>query len=400
MLFTLEAVEAAFGDCLLVHYGTVATPRVMLVDGGPPGIYTKRLRPRLLELQKSRTKTQPLPLQLVVVSHIDADHIEGILALTQEAIDAKENGDTPVAKALGVWHNSFDDTVKPVVAAVAQVGAVVGVQLASLDGSITKSIAKMTSDKTQLVLASVGEGRALRQNVQALHIPLNSGFTNTLVFAGTTPLVKNLGDGLTLTIINPRKAELDALQTDWAKQIKALKKAGKLKTASQMDAIAAEFVDDSIANLSSIVLLAECGGKKMLLTGDVRGDFVIASLEKQKLKKAGTPYHVDVLKVPHHGSWRDLADEFFEQITADHYVFSANGKFDNPDLDTIKSLLKVRAGNAYTVYMTNRKHYSTKKILPAASFLEKNGGKVKVVFPSDTATIPSLKIHLGTALKD
>jgi len=400
MLFTLEALEAAYGDCLILHYGTIATPRVMIIDGGPSGIYSKRLRPRLAELQKSRTGAQPLPVQLAVVSHIDADHIEGILALTQEAIDAKANGDTPVARVLGMWHNSFDDTVKPAVAAVAQVAATEGVQLASLDGSIARSIAKMTTDKSQLVLASVGEGRALRANVQALHIPLNSGFAGALVLAGATPVIKNLGDGLSLTIINPRKAELDALQTDWAKEIKKLKKAGKLKTASESDAVAAEFVDASVSNLSSIVLLAESGGKKILLTGDVRGDFVIQSLEKQKLKKAGKPFHVDVLKVPHHGSWRDLADEFFDQIRADHYVFSANGKFSNPDLATIKSLLKVRAGDTYTVYLTNRKSSSTKKILPAASFLEKHGGTVKVVFPSDKATIPSLKIDLGTALKD
>lgn len=400
MLFTLEALEAAYGDCLILHYGTVATPRVMIIDGGPSGIYAKRLRPRLAQLQKSRTGTQPLPVQLVVVSHIDADHIDGILALTQEAIDARENGDTPVARVLGMWHNSFDDTVKPAVAAVAQVASTEGVQLASLDGSVSRSIAKMTTDKTQLVLASVGDGRALRSNVQALHIPLNSGFAGALVLAGATPLTKNLGDGLTLTIINPRKPELDALQTDWAKEIKALKKAGKLKTASESDAIAAEFVDASVSNLSSIVVLAQSGGKKILLTGDVRGDFVIQSLEKQKLKKAGKPFHVDILKVPHHGSWRDLADEFFEQITADHYVFSANGKFLNPDLATIKSLLKVRAGDTYTVYLTNRKNSSTKKILPAASLLEKSGGTVKVVFPSDKAAIPSLRIDLGTALKD
>jgi hypothetical protein len=50
--------------------------------------------------------------------------------------------------------------------------------------------------------------------------------------------------------------------------------------------------------------------------------------------------------------------------------------------------------------LTNRKNASTKKILPAASFLEKHGGTVKVVFPSDTAAIPSLKIDLGSALKD
>lgn len=400
MLFTLEALEAAYGDCLILHYGTIAAPRVMIIDGGPPGIYAKRLKPRLQALQKSRTGRDPLPVQLAVVSHIDADHIEGILALTQESLNAKENGDTPVATLLGVWHNSFDDTVKPAVASAVQVAATSGVQLASLDGSMAKSVVKMTNAKTQLVLASVDEGRALRSNIHALHIPLNSGFAGGLVLAGATPVTKSLGDGLTLTVVNPRTAELDDLQTDWAKQIKKEKKAGTLKTASQTDAIAADFVDASVANLSSIVLLAESGGKKILLTGDVRGDFVIRSLEKQELKKPGKPFHVDVLKVPHHGSWRDLADEFFDQITADHYVFSANGKYENPDLPTIKSLVTMRKGGSYTIYLTNRKHYSTKKILPAARFLEKNGPQPKVVYPSDTAKIPSLKIELGTPLKD
>ncbi|MEP6491210.1 MAG: hypothetical protein ABJF01_00940 [bacterium] len=400
MLFTLEALEAAYGDCLLLHYGTAASPRVMIIDGGPSGIYATRLKPRLQALQASRTGTEPLPVQLAIVSHIDADHIEGLVALTQDVLNAKSDGDTPIVRVLGMWHNSFDDSVKPVVAKVAELATAAGIELASLDESVPTSIAELTSDKAQLVLASVGEGRALRNNVQRLHIPLNSGFTGGLILAGNAPVGKNLGDGLTLTVINPRESELDALQNDWVAEIKSLKKAGKLKTASQTDAITAAFVDQSVANLSSIVLLAQSGGKSILLTGDVRGDFVIQSLEAQKLKKAGKPFHVDVLKVPHHGSWRDLADVFFQQITADHYVFSANGKFDNPDLLTMQSLLKVRKGEAFTVYMTNRKHFSTKKVLPAAALLEKSGGKATAVYPSDKATIPSVKIDLGTPLKD
>ena len=35
--------------------------------------------------------------------------------------------------------------------------------------------------------------------------------------------------------------------------------------------------------------------------------------------------HVDVLKMPHHGSDRNMDRAFLERITADHYVFSGNG---------------------------------------------------------------------------
>ena len=48
--------------------------------------------------------------------------------------------------------------------------------------------------------------------------------------------------------------------------------------------------------------------------------------------------HVDVLKVPHHGSSRNVEEDFFRDVTADHYVISANGKYDNPDAETLKMI--------------------------------------------------------------
>ena len=45
--------------------------------------------------------------------------------------------------------------------------------------------------------------------------------------------------------------------------------------------------------------------------------------------------HVDVLKVPHHGSERNVTEEFFKVITADKYLISANGRDDNPSLTTL-----------------------------------------------------------------
>ena len=47
--------------------------------------------------------------------------------------------------------------------------------------------------------------------------------------------------------------------------------------------------------------------------------------------RTGGTMHVDLLKVPHHGSANNLDDDFFERITADHYVFSGDGEHGNPE---------------------------------------------------------------------
>ena len=52
--------------------------------------------------------------------------------------------------------------------------------------------------------------------------------------------------------------------------------------------------------------------------------------------------HVDLLKVPHHGSSNNLDDEFFERITADHYVFSGDGEHGNPERESLEMLLDAR----------------------------------------------------------
>ena len=53
-------------------------------------------------------------------------------------------------------------------------------------------------------------------------------------------------------------------------------------------------------------MLAECDGKRMLLTGDARDDHVLAGLDEAGIAKDGKT-HVDILKLPHHGSIRNIA---------------------------------------------------------------------------------------------
>ena len=89
----------------------------------------------------------------------------------------------------------------------------------------------------------------------------------------------------------------------------------------------------------------------MLLTGDARGDKIL-----EWLKAEGYPEgkaHFDVLKLPHHGSDRNVSPEFFEKVTADNYVVCGDGKHGNPEPKTFQMLFDARADDEnFKIYMT------------------------------------------------
>ena len=63
--------------------------------------------------------------------------------------------------------------------------------------------------------------------------------------------------------------------------------------------------------------IAEAGGKRILLTGDARGDKIIQGLELVGALEPNGTMHVDVLKMPHHGSDRNMETSFLRRITAE-----------------------------------------------------------------------------------
>jgi len=296
-----------------------------------------------------------------MVSHIDEDHIAGVLELMEKL---REQDGPKAWKIARVWHNAFDDILGNADASIASAGG--GLSPASLDDVL--------APEGSLVLASVGQGRNLRKAIDFFHLDGNPPFGG-LVQRGHAPI--KIGN-LTLTVIAPDKERLAALQTDWDKKIKPiLKKEGK-------KAQIAEFVDGSVYNLSSIVVLVESDGKRILLTGDGRGDHTLDGLKKANLVKNGK-VHVDILKCPHHGSIRNVAKDYFETITADHYVISADGKFDNPDVATLKLISAARPDDTFTIHLTN----------PLDEFVKPAIGKaVKKFFDAEKAAGRKYKLNI------
>src|SRR5688572_23450136 len=346
MFFTLDVRRARKGDCLILHYGTKNDPGLALIDGGPSKVYTPHLKPRLAEIRKARglAADASLPVDFLMVSHIDDDHINGVLELTKELLEAKAAQRPLPLKIKGVWHNTFDDIIgnspKELTAAVtAQFGA------ASLSGEA--DVDGLDPDAAK-VLASVSQGFRLRDDLRGLKLRVNPEFEGKLVIAKKKAKTIDMGKGLKFTVVGPMHDEIAKLQKDHDAFLK--KKEKEKGTAG----VLAAFTDSSVANLSSVVVLAEVGKKRMLLTGDARGDKLLAGLELIGLLKADgkSTMHVDVFKGPHHGSDRNVEPILFRRVTADHYVFSGNGEHGNPERETLEMLLAARGDAKYTVHLT------------------------------------------------
>lgn len=349
MRFSLDVRRARKGDCLLLHHGTRSEPSLVLIDGGPANVYKPHLRPRLQAIKAARGigSGEPLPIDVMMVSHVDDDHIRGILDFTREL---KEAGGVPFARVSSLWHNSFDEIIgntpsELTGAVTAQFGPAALSEGLSEDATVDADEDEEVIVSSLKVLASVEQGHQLRRDAERLSIEGNVEFDGKLIIAQPAPIEGS--DDLSIYVAGPLVPELKKLQAKHDQWLKDLKKKG-LTPAEALSA----FVDKSVTNLSSLVLLVVCGGKSILLTGDARGDKIIEGLESIGRLMPGQTLHVDILKVPHHGSSNNLTTGFFERITADHYVFSGNGEHGNPEREALEMLLQARGADSFQMHLT------------------------------------------------
>jgi hypothetical protein len=379
MIFTLEVLKASEGDCLLLHWGDPNDPKLGIIDGGPGRTYEDHLKPRLIKIAEER-KLDQLPIEFSMVSHVDNDHIVGIDKLFRDLVsDVGKNPRPFDVKRL--WHNTFDDIVgnkldahytKVTASFTASAGGeLTPGDLSSMterlkeDGESDADAEHLAFDIAQ-VLAGHREGRNLRDRhkalldsnaIRRLNRPFSKDGQDTLITAARTPDPLPF-EGLSIHVVGPREEEIEALNRAFDKYLTE-------KGLAVADATLAAYADKSVPNLSSIVCMVSAGvggvTRTMLLTGDARGDHLLECLRKARGPN-GKPYldgtdsehlHVDIFKVPHHGSDRNAEPELFQKITADAYVLSANGKHTNPDRPVLEWIMDSRAKtDVYDIVLT------------------------------------------------
>jgi hypothetical protein len=368
----IRLFQSAHGDCLLVE--SVDGARI-LVDGGIKGSFRRHVLTTLAGFGADTF------IDLVYISHVDQDHIGGILAYLDNLVDwrvfrhrrsrgrtAQRPGERELPQIGEIWHNAFHDSITRNRGAIERFLGLSGEILSGHASSEHRALGRQYSDLAQ----SVGEGIEVSQRIsdKQLNIPLNDLWDKHLITRGNTPEPIGLGS-LDIEILGPTKKDIRELRkfwNDWLRnkkaQIKRLRRrmardeedlaemGGSLLLAAAADH-AEEFGLSDLGdrskvtepNLASIMLFVEdSDGTTCLLTGDGHMDDVEKGLEAKGLLQTGQGIHVNCLKIAHHGSEHNSDLPNYQRITADNYIFCGNGHSDNPDTRIVDAVIDSRIG--------------------------------------------------------
>ena len=363
----LRVFHAGKGDCLLLTTGKGTN---ILIDGGMRDAYLAHVQPHLAGMARRKEA-----IDLVYISHIDQDHIAGILQLLNDTmawrvhdyrsaqgtkLKPPANPRMPVVGA--IWHNAFSDMIGanagPAVDLLAQ-------SAMTLIEAAHPSWRELASEHHELAY-SVAEAIQVSRRVGAdqLGIPLNEEFGGRLIMVRTPSGPEVRLGGCDISVVGPFEEDVAALRDDWNDWLRTHKKAlatlrAKAKedaakiaegdqVVSELDIALKQLGDRGLVtapNLASVMLLVQEGAQRFLLTGDGHADDILAGLEFQDAFDANGIAHFDVLKVQHHGSEHNIHEDFCRLVTADNYVFCGNGQHENPDLDALEVLFKANAEN-------------------------------------------------------
>jgi hypothetical protein len=292
----IEVLPARHGDCIMVECPREnGRPWRMLVDGGPPDIWPA-LEARLRQIDPAERL-----LDVAVVSHIDSDHIGGMIPFLQSDL-ADSVGD--------YWFNGRTH----------------------LPDVPTRSVRQGES----VVAALLGEqeGRVLPWNVAFGSGPIETGDQ-----AGFLKVPYD--DGPRVTLLSPTTKRLTILARKWLDTIDAARRGSGaeeqpdvLLPLGDLASIAADRTpkDDGVPNGSSIAFLVEHRGASVVLGADAHGNVLGAGLAGVAAARGLEVLPVDAFKLPHHGSKRNVIEAMLKVAPAQHYVLSSNGDtFHHPD---------------------------------------------------------------------
>jgi len=298
----IHFLRADYGDCIWINFTDDAgSIRNIVIDGGPPETYevdkNEKGKPEAGALQKLiiDLKRDQQKIDLLIITHIDDDHIGGILKWF--------SNDTGAAAIINdVWFNSgklIADTFKRN-------------ENKDLNAFIKRHNAKLST--------SIDQGIEFGQ-----YIFDNKIWNRDLILQG---MIKKKF-GLTFKILSPNKPKLDLLLRHWKKKDpnlntgvayndygKTLKEHLKNDTYTQ---------DGSYPNGSSIAFLIEYKERKFLFLGDSHPAVIVKGMKLFNITPA-KPVKVDLVKLSHHGSKGNTSKKLLQCIEATDFLISTDGK--------------------------------------------------------------------------
>ncbi len=332
--FTVEMLSANEGDALWIEYGHDPVRRI-LIDCGRTTAYD--------QVAKRLDADPELSFELLVLTHVDADHIHGAVRLLQDGRfgpdrvgDIWFNGwrhlnglhwdpDANRPRTMGArqgeyfaavirdrlfpWNRSFDGM--PVVIADGEDE----LPVVHLDGDMTITLLGPTTEKLELM-----RGRWEDDLDKPSRNPIEPGDWERALDVlrddrRHAPRVPTLGDGV------PDELDIEQL------------------------ADVPFDPDDSEPNGSSISFLAEHAGTSVLFAGDSHAPQLQESIARLCRMRNVERLDVDALKMSHHGSARNNSYELLEMLNCSRFLVSTNGSgHHHPDPEALARIVSIRDG--------------------------------------------------------
>ncbi|MEM6993332.1 MAG: hypothetical protein AAF721_22660 [Myxococcota bacterium] len=405
-MFRVEMLPAGKGDALWLEYGNEDAPTRMLIDGGYAST-VKRQRGRIERLAADAGGR--LAFELLVVSHIDADHIAG-------AIEILGNPSEYPIDFGDIWFNGWwmlpDEGAE-----LADWAARTGIPDDFLGGQHGEYLDLILDARDDLPLNAIEEGRP--------------------IFVGTEakPRTLTLPSGMKLTLLSPTFERLRALTKTWARDAanmglhRSEDVAARLRDRNLIDddvsdmlgappsdmlggkptgeiplgldgLLVDETKDGSNPNGASIAFIAEHEGRSVLLAADAHNGVLAHSLSQ--LAGPDGRVKVDAVKMPHHGSKNNTAESWLRWVDTRVVMFSTNGAGSHyhPDREAVARVVagEWRGDRSVPLELVFNYRSDTTDVWDRAELKQKYN--YQAYYPTaaiDTKGSPGIAIDLATA---
>ena len=371
MLITIKCYPAKNGDCFLISFGeTVAEKKHLLIDCGYVDTFQKYLKSDLIQIGESGAT-----LEKLILTHIDADHIQGAIRLL------KDNNSEKFITIKEVWHNTYRHLCEQ------KEGEIDIKQERVLQQIIRRGYPQNESKQGEQVI-SAEQGTTVGALLLQGKYSWNSDFNNQAVCIEQKCKVE-LNPDTNIYLLSPDKQKLGKLENLWSDELKRYG-ANFNSGNSQLYDDAFEMLlswekekanvgpkqisatgetleellktpfdeDDTATNGSSIAFILQVQNKKLLFLADAHSGLIVQSLKTYQ--NEGTIIF-DLIKGSHHGSFGNISRELLNKIDSESYLFSTNGQKNNhPDKETIAHIITRKVDfhrNLYFNYITANSKY-------------------------------------------
>lgn len=345
--------NAKNGDA--IHIET-DTKKNIFIDMGYPETYSNYLKKQITKMVDDNKI-----INLLIISHIDQDHISGVLSFLQDV-----NNNIFDKKIINeIWHNSYRHLNLSNVKNISPEDyRVLGELKEKFEAESSKECISVGNNEI-----SAKQGSTLAGLIYKLGIPWNEIFDGKPVLGNS-----RIGfDDLNITILTPNQTILEKLKIYWRTELLKSKfdfQFGEdelfddayefyLLNESVFDNHFKENISDervekfqellglgvnievdgdrSITNASSIAFIFESNGKRVLLTADAYDDDLYYALKC--LSEKGISMEFNLIKLSHHGAVKNNM-RWLNMVKSEYYVISTDSsKHNHPDIGSIVNLI-------------------------------------------------------------